>query len=95
MQRYIFLVMSAPLKNYYLLSKELHLERFFESVEEIDSYIWAKTGVKFFSVDFVKEHLHEHMHYSYQYRGIDISIFKRTLYGQTDASQQRKNPGIA
>jgi len=78
--------------KYYLLSKALRLDRFFQSLEEIEDYIWAKTGIQFFSVDFVKEYLQGNVHYSYQYRGIDIAIFKRSV--QQPTSQKHLNdPG--
>ena len=72
--------------KYYLLSKALKLDRFFDSAEEVDSYIWAKTGIRFFSVDFLKAHLEENISYTYFFRGIDIAIYKNTLHTNTNAT---------
>lgn len=77
--------------KYYLLSKALKLDRFFDSIEEIDVYIWAKTSARFFSTEFIKAHLEENSSYSYLYRGIDIVIYKNVKKDKVDTITVHSN----
>ena len=77
--------------KYYLLSKALKLDRFFDSAEEVDSYIWAKTGTRFFNVDFLKAYLEENISYTYLFRGIDIAIYKNTISDNADTIVVKEN----
>ncbi len=65
--------------KYYLLSKAQKFNRFFDSLKELDAYIQAKTGARFFGMDFLKAHLQENNYYSYLYCGIDIAIYKSSI----------------
>jgi hypothetical protein len=78
--------------KYYLLSKALKFDRFFDSIEEVDAYIWAKTSARFFSMECIKEHLEKNTNYFFNDRGIDIAIYRNFVNNNAHTASIHAEP---
>ena len=67
----------------------MRFDRFFDSIEDVGEYIQAQTGAKYFSIDFIKEHLKQQSSYTYRIHGIDISVYKRRVTEENNTNIHR------